>query len=108
MILILNEVLPEDLRAELEKEARERDVTLNDVAGRILHEHYGIYWDPSGAPYREMAQRFKLRVPESLHQAIRLDAASKGTVRGIVLSILASHYGLAAISPQRRPRRAVS
>lgn len=103
----MNEVLPLELRTELDQEAAARDVTLNDVAGGILSEHFGIAWEPSGKPYRVMAPQFKLHVPEALHIKIRMSAAlnKRTVVRGIVVSVLASHYGLAAIAPTRRPRR---
>lgn len=107
MILILNEVLPEDLRSEIERDAQERGVSMNDTAGLILSERYGLKWVEETSPYRPMADRFKIRVTDDLHRAIRMDAAEdQGTVRGIVLSLLASHYGLPEISPHRRPRRA--
>lgn len=105
-ILILNEVLPERLRAKLEADARKRDMLLNDCACAILCEHYGLECATSGLPYRDgAAERFKLRVPEQLRQAIAVDAAESGaTLRGVALNILASHYRLAAIDTHRRPR----
>lgn len=104
--LILNEVLPLELRARLEEDAKNQDVTLNDVAGEILAKHFGVPWEYSGKFYRPMADQFKLRVPEELHLKLRMSAAlDKGTVvRGIVLSVLTGHYDLDAIAPTRRPR----
>lgn len=104
--LILNEVLPEDVRQKLDEEAQEENVTLNDVANAILSEHFDVEWTPSGRPYRQMADQFKLRVSEHLHWKIRMSAALAGhTVRGTVLATIANHYGLEAIVPTRRPRR---
>ena len=105
--LILNEVLPIELRAALDQDAKAKDITLNDVAGVLLAEYFSTKWEYSGKRYRPMAEQFKLRVPEELHLKIRMHAAlTKGAVmRGIVVSVLAEHYGLAAISPTRRPRR---
>lgn len=104
--LILNEVLPAELRAALDQDAESQDVTLNDVAGAILAEHFGLEWEYSGKKYAPRAAQFKLRVPEGLHLKIRIEAAldPRTVVRGIAVSVLASHYGLAAISPTRRPR----
>jgi hypothetical protein len=104
--LILNEVLPDDLRAALDQEASEENVTLNDVAGSILAEYFGLQWELSGKPYRKMAPQFKLRVDESLHLKLRMTAAidQRTVVRGIVISVLAAHYGLGDYSPTRRPR----
>lgn len=107
--LIFNEELPPDLREALEEDARNRGFTVNDAANRILSEHYEVEWESSGFPYREIASRFKMRVPTALHQKIRMDAASRlVTIRGIVLSILADHYHVTAIDPGRRPRKEVA
>ena len=104
--LILNEVLPEDVRQKLDEEAQEENVTINDVANSILSQHFDVEWTPSGRPYRSMADQFKLRVSEHLHWKIRMSAALAGhTVRGTVLATIANHYGLEAIVPTRRPRR---
>lgn len=104
--LILNEELPPDLREALEHDAKSEDITVNDAANRILTKNYGIEWKPSGFPYRSVSSRFKLRVAPALHREIRIEAADKlVTIRGVVLSILADHYGAEAISQERRPRR---
>lgn len=104
--LILNEVLPAEVREALDRDARTQNIHLNDAAGQILAKHFGLEWPPSGREYRTMADQFKFRVPEDLHWKIRMEAALAGhTVRGTVLATLASHYGLAAITPTRRPRR---
>lgn len=104
--LVFNEELPPDLRQVLEDDAQARGITINDAANRILSDHYEVEWEGSGFPYREIASRFKMRVSTPLHQKLRMDAASRlVTIRGIVLSILADHYGITAIDPGRRPRR---
>lgn len=104
--LILNEVLPTEVREALERDAQEQDVTLNDVAGAILAKHFKLDWEHSGRQYRPMAAQFKMRVPEHLHWKIRMSATLAGhTVRGTVLAAISEHYGLEAIVPTRRPRR---
>lgn len=104
--LILNEVLPVEVREALERDAKAAGVTLNDAAGAVLAKHFQVEWEHSGRPYREMAPQFKMRVPEHLHWKIRMSAALAGhTVRGTVLATIAEHYGLDAIVPTRRPRR---
>lgn len=104
--LILNEVLPDEVRMKLDQDAAVQNVHLNDVAGAILAKHFELEWEPSGRPYRAMADQFKLRVPEQLHWKIRMSAALAGhTVRGTVLATIASYYKLPAITPTRRPRR---
>jgi len=106
--LILNEVLPPELRTSLESDAKDQNVTLNDVTGAILAKHFDEVWDYSGKPYREMALHFKLHVPEALHLKLRLTAAldARTVVRGIVISVLANHYNLGPYSSARRSRSA--
>lgn len=105
--LILNEVLPGKLRKALDREAKAKDITLNDVAVSILARHYRVRRELSGNRYRSSsASKFKLHVPEEVHRRIRVTAATDSrTVRGVALNILSSHYGLELISAQRRPRR---
>lgn len=104
--LILNEVLPTEVREALDRDAQERNEHLNDVAGSILAKRFELEWVSSEREYRPMAEQFKFRVPEQLHWKIRMHAALAGhTVRGTVLSVIADHYGCAAIQPTRRPRR---
>jgi predicted HicB family RNase H-like nuclease len=103
--LILNEELPSDLRKALNKDAKSNNITLNDAAVKALSDHFQIEPSLSGFQYREVSDRFKLRVPEELHQLIRIQAAHRlQTVRGVALSELALHYGTKRIDPGRRPR----
>jgi hypothetical protein len=104
--LILNEELPSDLRKALDKDAKSNNFTLNDAAVKALSDHFHIDPRLSGFQYREVSERFKLRVPEELHQLIRIQAAHRlQTVRGVALSLLALHYGVRPINPGRRPRK---
>lgn len=103
-ILILYEPLPSDLRTKIDDDAQTADVTPYEIVRTILSDRYGIVFYPSG-PYKPAGERFKLRVDPKLRQKINLEAARKGgTIRGVVLSTLASHYGLAPIDQGRRPR----
>lgn len=104
--LILNEEIPDDLRAAIDKEAQEDNITVNDAAVRALSDHFQIEPQLSGFQYRPVSIRFKLRVPDALHQLIRIQAAHRlQTVRGVALSQLAFHYGARPIDPGRRPRK---
>lgn len=106
MKLILNEELSPDLREALDQDAQAENITMNDAAVRILAEEFGTEWRPSGFPYRALASRFKLRVPDELHWKIRMEAANtQATIRGVVLNVLAEHYGTATTSPFRRLRK---
>lgn len=107
--LIINEVIPHDLRRAIDRDAKASNITLNDAAVRALSDHFKIEPKLSGFEYRMTATRFKLRVPEDLHQLIRMQAAHRlQTVRGVALSQLAVHYKTDAIDPGRRPRRAAA
>lgn len=104
--LILNEELPEDLREALLSDAETNGVTVNDAANKVLSSRFGTKWRKSGFPYREVSQRFKLRVPEDLHREMRIEAADRlVTIRGVALNTLSGHYGTEEISPNRRPRK---
>lgn len=107
LTLVVNEEIPSDLRAALQKEAQERNWSLNDVANKVLADHYREEFSYSGTSYRQTtAARFKLRVPERIHRRLREEAAHKlQTIRGTSLNILAVHFGTERINPQRRPRR---
>jgi hypothetical protein len=104
--LIVNEELPPDLYRALVTDAKERNVCLNDAAGAKLAEHFGRTWQDSGQAFqRQNGRRVKIRVPEDLHQTLRMEAAHRlGTLRGLTLSILAAAYGVKPIEIGRRPR----
>lgn len=105
--MILNEELPVDLRRKIDREAKQQDRTVNDIAASILCEHFDIECVPSRASFHPVADRFKLRVSDELHHRIRVEAAIRSqTVRGVALSILSEHYGTKPIDPHRRRRKA--
>jgi len=111
--LVYNEELPSKIRRALISEAKRRDIRVNDLAGELLAAHVGLIWELSGHPYRvERARIDKIRVPERLHRLIRAEALGvtdgSGTMRGVVLSILASHFDLAEVSKIRRPRKEIT
>ena len=107
MKLILNEELPADLRRKLDREAKEENSTVNDVAVAILTEHFDLEFVPSKSTFRPVAARFKLRVSDELHHRIRVEAALRSqTIRGVALSVLSEHYGTKPIDPHRRRRKA--
>jgi hypothetical protein len=103
-ILIFYEPLPDDLHQRIEDDAEMRDVTPYEQARAILSDRYKLVFSPTG-PYRPAGKRFKLRVSPKLRRRIDIEAAKNGgTIRGVGLSALASHYGLAPIDQGRRPR----
>jgi hypothetical protein len=103
-ILILYEPLPEELRSVIDAEAYAKDWSPYDVVRKVLSDRYGLAYE-NLSHYRPAGERFKLRVSKELRKKINLEAARNGgTIRGVVLSVLASHYGLDPISTGRRPR----
>ena len=106
MVLIVNDVLPRDLRRAMEREAKAQGITLNDVAGRVMAEHFGQEWIDSGNPYRKTGEHFRFKVPEEMHRAIGMEARHRlGTMRGLVLGTLAGHFHCKPIDEGRKPRR---
>lgn len=104
--------VPAPLSAALVRDARERDVSLNEAAVEPLARKYGVGRVPSDACFVEPDDDpgvLKLRVPGDLRYALRRRAAaSDSTIRGLVLQALAQHLGLPAESPKRRTRGAAS
>jgi hypothetical protein len=106
--LIFQDTLPRKLRRSLERDAREKNITMNDVAGRILSDLYGTKWIDTGARFKQVVEPFRLRVPDDLWLKIRLDSVSRdGTIRGVVLDALMQHYQHGSVDPRRRPRASV-
>jgi hypothetical protein len=107
--LAYNEVLPSKIRRALVGRAKASDVRLNDAAGEALATHFGMEWERGKSPYRvERARIDKIKVPDALHKRIRREALRipGGTMRGVVLSILAEQLELGLTIPKtRRPRR---
>lgn len=104
--LILNEELPKKIRRALDSAARKDDITVNDAAVRVICDHFKLPWTRSRARFRPVADRFKLRVSEDLHQRIRIEAAMRYlTVRAVVLDILGAHFGTPNSVPAGRRRR---
>jgi hypothetical protein len=105
--LVVNDELPRDLRRALEKLAKQKDATLNDVAVDLLYQHFGMNgWSYSGSSYRRTATRFRLRVPDKLNQRMRRELARipGSTMRGLAFSILADKLDTKPVDPGRRPR----
>lgn len=107
-ILVFNDELPAKLAKALKRDAKQRNVTMNDHACAILAAHYSVPEFTSGSPYQApSSERFRLKVPEHLRDSLAADAASqRATIRGVALNILSGHYGLEPVEAGRRPRSA--
>ena len=88
--------VPADVREAVLTDARERDVSVNDAVGEILANHYGLGWETSGYRFTESnSDQWFLRMPSVLKHTIAAHADSiRGKQTGVVLHILAAHYGL--------------
>lgn len=108
--LVFNERLPDRIRRALVSKARAENVRLNDAAGAALAAHFGVEHRASEEGYRvERAQIDKIKVSPELHRKIRTEALrvrnGSGTMRGVVLSVLAEQLDLKIDIPRtRRPR----
>lgn len=101
--------IPQELRSAIIADAREQNVSINEVAVRILATAFGVEREPSGRPYRgeSGSTQLLLAVPDALRTAVRLSSARRGaTIRGIVIEVLSEHYSLPVDGVGRRPRTA--
>jgi hypothetical protein len=106
--LVFNEALPSQIRRALVSRAKARDIRLNDAAVEVLAAHFGMEWESRGVYRVERARIDKIKVPDALHKRIRREALRipGGTMRGVVLSILAKQLELGIVIPRtRRPRK---
>lgn len=102
--------VPEPLREAVEADARERNLSVNDVQGEVLASYYAVPWTHGGRRKNEYAysgvDQWVIRVPASLKALVRQHAEASGnTMRGIVLLILTRHYGLPPEDTHRRGGR---
>ncbi len=109
--------VPPAVRDALETAAAEQQVSVNEAAVRILAAHYNVkHLTPdnglrgaTGAPRAPRRNpdttKLSIRGGAKLHRAIGVDAARRdGTLRGVVLEILALKFGLTPEPIGRRPR----
>ena len=99
--------VPDDIRAAVIDAARDADMSVNDVVGGILAAHYGLGWEQSGHSFTASdSTQWFLRMPSVLKHTIAAHAeAVGGKQTGVVLLVLANHYGLPAPAPgvRRQP-----
>lgn len=102
---LLVEDVPEAVRAAVEADSIERDMTRNDVVIEIMARRFRVPYTPSGYPHRGSATTtWHLKMPRALHSAIRGSTeGTKLTARGVIIATLELHYDLPVTSPRRRP-----
>lgn len=98
--------IPDEIREALVGDARQRNLSLNEVIVQILASRFKVKITPTGAPYTDgEGERLSVRAGPKLHQKIALESARRsGTLRGVVLESLALHYNLDPPPIGRRPR----
>lgn len=104
---LLIDAVPRLTRRKLQAEARSEQVSINDVAVAVLCAHYGLECDPTAPRFYpgKNSPKLYLRIPIEVHRQLRVEAASNGwTQGGLVLKILAEHYGLPVRPANRRSK----
>lgn len=104
--------VPEPLRKAVRKDALKTGLSFGFMVGKILGDEFGVEVGEQGrvigsAHIGGEAPNVTIRVPAELRTRIRVKAASlpNGTVRGVVIDVLARHYGKKTPGTSRRPRK---
>jgi hypothetical protein len=101
--------VPTPIRVAVTEDARERDISVADCIGETIADYYGVRWESSGYPFAGTgtgSDQWVVRLPSTLKALVHEHARRSGnTMRGIVLLILARHYGLEPQSPRKRGGR---
>lgn len=111
--------VPAEIRSALDTDATQNGVSVNAVAVRILCDHYNVKYQLPQNGLRGQAETathsfrrnpdattLTIRGGAKLHRKISIDAARReGTLRGVVLEVLALHYGQTPQPIGRRPRQ---
>lgn len=108
MVEIIAKDVPDGIMRTLVGEARHRDETIQERAVSILSLAFGVERKESGRRFIDGSGRSStlvLTVPIELRDRIRRRALElDGTIRGIVISTIAAHFGQTDVPTGRRPR----
>ena len=99
---------PRRLVQALVRAAKQQKTSVNEIAARILADHYGVEREQRKGRFVPITsgQRMLFSVPVDVRQKLREQAAVNGaTMRGLVIATLAAQLGLPTQSTTRRPRR---
>lgn len=101
--------VPDDIREAVETDAERQGTSRNAVIVGILCEWAGLVYEQPSYRYTEAkgSDQWGLRVPVALRNVIRAHAQSiKGATQpGVVMRVLADHYGLPERSLRKRGAR---
>jgi len=108
---VMIHVIPENVRAAVERDAAERDVSLRYVVNTVVASALGLsYSGPKGYPFRgttSPAAKWVIDFPDQVKEALQERAKQNGAAMArLVVAMLAEHYKLPIPSP--KDRRSVS
>lgn len=100
--------VPEDIRAAVDADARERGMSVADRVLEILGDRYGLTVQLSGRPYvgTSGSNHWNVRMPPALYERVKAHATGGRSMVGCVLSAVAAEQGI-PFSPTRRNPRAL-
>jgi hypothetical protein len=100
--------VPAEIRDAVVADAYANNVSINETAVAILAARFKVKHIPSGVPFTSEngGKNLSIRGGAKLHRMIDIERARRGggTLRGIVLEVLALHYGLEPPPIGRRPK----
>jgi hypothetical protein len=97
--------VPQSLKQAIYEDAQEREITMNDVVGLILSEHWNEPYQLSGERNTKVAAGDQLLVYLPPLMLARVWATAKKrsiTESAVICDILADHYGLLYTPVRRR------
>ncbi len=104
--------VPAEVKLAVFEEAVRREVTMSDVVGEILADHFGTKYEVSGEKSIGVeleASQFRIQIPRSLQ--LRITMRSRKTVHtesSVVLGILADHFGIEYAAVRKGRKRAAA
>lgn len=105
---ILVHDIPERLLRRVTRDAKRRDVSINEAVASAVAAAYQFPREPSGSRFRgptTTRTTILLTLPDELHRTVKVKAATEGaTMRGLILAALAGRYGMKVETPERRKR----
>ena len=98
--------IPDNVRAAVERDAAEREVSLTYVVGQIIADALGMpYTGAKGYPFRGStgAAKWVFQLPADLKDALQARARANGhAMARLIVAMAADHYGLPIPSPKDR------
>lgn len=102
--------IPDNVRARVERDAAERDVSITFVVGSVVADALGmLYTGAKGYPFRGTTggAKWVIQLPVEIKAALQERAKASGAAMArLIVAMLAEHYKLPIPSP--KDRRALS